>query len=227
MGTAAMALWTILSTSSAVRGEGPAAAAAATACDTTCPISSLVIPGATEAATADSTNAWISCRVAVSGTAAVTAVSTKVRSSSSDSADSPVGASPATACSTAAGSSALAPRSSPRCPQAWPLAEESGCHRLRMPELSTAGEAHARFPTGPLRQIQLSWLHHRPGRGALELEADHRRHAEIENAIRDFKYGVGLNHLPSGRFAANGAWLAVRWPTTWPAGRRGSAWESG
>ena len=43
----------------------------------------------------------------------------------------------------------------------------------------------------------------------LELEADHRRHAEIENAIRDLKYGVGLNHLPSGRFAANGAWLAV------------------
>src|SRR5450756_2571227 len=44
----------------------------------------------------------------------------------------------------------------------------------------------------------------------LALEADHRRHAEIENAIRDLKYGVGLNHLPSGRFAANGAWLAVQ-----------------
>ena len=41
------------------------------------------------------------------------------------------------------------------------------------------------------------------------MEADHRRHAEIENAIRDLKYGVGLNHLPSGRFAAN-AWLAVQ-----------------
>ena len=52
----------------------------------------------------------------------------------------------------------------------------------------------------------------------LELEADHRRHAEIENAIRDpassagqaLKYGVGLNHLPSGHFAANAAWLAVQ-----------------
>ena len=44
----------------------------------------------------------------------------------------------------------------------------------------------------------------------LQLEADHRRHAEIENAIRDLKYGVGLNHLPSGRFSANGAWLAVQ-----------------
>ena len=41
----------------------------------------------------------------------------------------------------------------------------------------------------------------------LELEADHRRHAEVENAIRDLKYGVGLNHMLSARFAANGAWL--------------------
>jgi Transposase DDE domain group 1 len=43
----------------------------------------------------------------------------------------------------------------------------------------------------------------------LELEADHRRHAEVENTIRDLKYGVGLNHLPSGRFAANTAWLTL------------------
>ena len=28
-----------------------------------------------------------------------------------------------------------------------------------------AGEAHARFPAGPIRQLQLSRLHHRPGRG--------------------------------------------------------------
>ena len=48
----------------------------------------------------------------------------------------------------------------------------------------------------------------------LELEADlghvNNSHAEIENAIRDLKYGVGLNHLPSGRFAANAAWLAIQ-----------------
>jgi Transposase DDE domain group 1 len=43
----------------------------------------------------------------------------------------------------------------------------------------------------------------------LALEADHRRHAEIENTVRDLKYGVGLNHLPSGRFGANAAWLAL------------------
>jgi hypothetical protein len=43
----------------------------------------------------------------------------------------------------------------------------------------------------------------------LALEADHRRHAVVENVIRDLKYGVGLNHLPSGRFAANAAWLTL------------------
>jgi hypothetical protein len=44
----------------------------------------------------------------------------------------------------------------------------------------------------------------------LTLEADHRRHAEVENAIRDLKYGMALNHLPSGKFGANGAWLAIQ-----------------
>lgn len=43
----------------------------------------------------------------------------------------------------------------------------------------------------------------------LELEADHRRHAVVEDAIRDLKYGVGLNHMPSGRFGANAAWLVL------------------
>lgn len=43
----------------------------------------------------------------------------------------------------------------------------------------------------------------------IELEADHRRHAVVEDAIRDLKYGVGLNHLPSGKFGANAAWLCL------------------
>lgn len=41
------------------------------------------------------------------------------------------------------------------------------------------------------------------------LEADHRRHAVIEDVVRDLKYGVGLNHLPSGRFGANAAWMIL------------------
>jgi Transposase DDE domain group 1 len=43
----------------------------------------------------------------------------------------------------------------------------------------------------------------------VDLEADHRRHAVVEDAVRDLKYGVGLNHLPSGRFGANAAWLTL------------------
>ena len=54
------------------------------------------------------------------------------------------------------------------------------------------GEAHARFPVGPLRHYSYhGFITDRDGE-MLELEADHRRHAEIENAIRDLKYGVGL-----------------------------------
>jgi hypothetical protein len=42
----------------------------------------------------------------------------------------------------------------------------------------------------------------------LELEADHRAHAVVELAIRDLKAG-GLAHIPSGKFTANAAWLAL------------------
>lgn len=42
----------------------------------------------------------------------------------------------------------------------------------------------------------------------LELEADHRAHAQVELVIRDLKEGAGWNHMPSGRFAANAAWAA-------------------
>ena len=41
------------------------------------------------------------------------------------------------------------------------------------------------------------------------LEADHRRHAVVEDVIRDLKYGVGVNQLPSGRFCANAAWMTL------------------
>ena len=36
----------------------------------------------------------------------------------------------------------------------------------------------------------------------------HRAHATVELAIRDLKEGAGLSRCPSGRFPANGAWLA-------------------
>jgi Transposase DDE domain group 1 len=54
------------------------------------------------------------------------------------------------------------------------------------------------------------------------LDAFHRAHAVVELAIRDLKEGAGLEHIPSGNFSANGAWLQcavlahnlMRWTTT-------------
>jgi hypothetical protein len=91
-----------------------------------------------------------------------------------------------------------------------------------------------RVPPSPGSQLALfaaygyhAFLTDRAG-DTLMLEADHRRHAEIENVIRDLKYGVGLNHLPSGKFGANAAWLALqvmahnlgRWVTRLTGGDR-------
>jgi hypothetical protein len=42
----------------------------------------------------------------------------------------------------------------------------------------------------------------------LAAEADHRRHAIVEQVIADLKNGP-LAHLPSGHFAANSAWLVL------------------
>jgi len=73
-----------------------------------------------------------------------------------------------------------------------------------------------RVPPTPGSQLALfatysyhAFLTDREG-DTLVLEADHRRHAEIENVIRDLKYGLGLNHLPSSKFGANAAWLGLQ-----------------
>lgn len=43
---------------------------------------------------------------------------------------------------------------------------------------------------------------------AVTVDRQHRHHAVVELAIRDLKAGAGLNHVPSGHFSANGAWVA-------------------
>jgi hypothetical protein len=48
----------------------------------------------------------------------------------------------------------------------------------------------------------------RPG-DLLEIEADHRRHAVVEQVIADLKGGAGWAHMPSGKFASNAAWIAL------------------
>jgi len=42
---------------------------------------------------------------------------------------------------------------------------------------------------------------------AVDVDAFHREHATVELAIRDLKEGAGLEHVPSGQFFANAAWL--------------------
>lgn len=67
---------------------------------------------------------------------------------------------------------------------------------------------------GPLLKDQTRYRRHffiadREG-DLLDLEKDHRRHAECECVICDLKYGMGLDHLPSGNFGANAAWLRIQ-----------------
>jgi hypothetical protein len=55
--------------------------------------------------------------------------------------------------------------------------------------------------------------------GAVDIDAFHRAHATVELAIKDLKEGAGMEHVPSGNFNANAAWLVcaalahnlVRW----------------
>jgi hypothetical protein len=61
-------------------------------------------------------------------------------------------------------------------------------------ELFPAWRHHAVLTDSPLTMLQA--------------EADHRRHAIVEQVIADLKNGP-LAHLPSGRFNANGAWLVL------------------
>jgi hypothetical protein len=43
----------------------------------------------------------------------------------------------------------------------------------------------------------------------IQIEADHRRHAEVELTIRDLKHDMGLNHFPTKSFGGNAAWLIL------------------
>jgi hypothetical protein len=65
---------------------------------------------------------------------------------------------------------------------------------------------------GAQAELFPDWRHHalltdRKGT-AIFLDADHRRHAVCELAIRDLK-AEGLAHCPSGRFFANAAWAVI------------------
>ncbi len=88
--------------------------------------------------------------------------------------------------------------------------------RLIVRRVATLDAQQALFP---------NWVHHAfvtNRQGPIRLEDEHHRaHAVCELAIRDLKEN-GLAHCPSGRFNANGAWLAlamlahnlIRWADT-------------
>ena len=66
--------------------------------------------------------------------------------------------------------------------------------------------------TGPQASLWPDWRYHafvtdRQG-SPVELDADHRRHAVCELAIRDLKDGAATP-LPLGGFLANAAWLVI------------------
>jgi Transposase DDE domain group 1 len=86
-------------------------------------------------------------------------------------------------------------------------------------ETTLAGKAGGRLIVRRTRLVGAQatlwpdWRHHafitdRAGT-AVALDADHRRHAVVELAIRDLKQGTGLCHCPSGVFGANAAWALV------------------
>ena len=65
---------------------------------------------------------------------------------------------------------------------------------------------------GAQAELWPNWRHHcfitdRADLDTAQADAYHRAHARVELAIRDLK-DTGLRHCPSGRFFANGAWLA-------------------
>jgi len=77
-------------------------------------------------------------------------------------------------------------------------------HRLVVRRTRLVGKQAELFP---------SWRYHafltdREGT-VVFLDADHRRHAVVELAIRDLKEGAGMTHCPSGNFNANAAWAVL------------------
>jgi len=74
---------------------------------------------------------------------------------------------------------------------------------VRRTRLADGAQA-ALFPT---------WRHHAfltdLGADTVTVDRFHRHHAVVELAIRDLKEGAGMDHVPSGRFNANAAWLGA------------------
>ena len=70
-----------------------------------------------------------------------------------------------------------------------------------------------RLTEGAQQRLWPDWRHHAfitntEHDTAAAADEFHRAHAVVELAIRDIKEGAGLEHVPSGHYGANCAWLA-------------------
>ena len=77
-------------------------------------------------------------------------------------------------------------------------------HRLIVRRTKLSDPRPALFPTYRYH----AFITDREG-DCVTLDADHRRHAVVELAIRDLKEGSGLERCPSGDFNANAAWAVL------------------
>ena len=80
------------------------------------------------------------------------------------------------------------------------------------PDPSPAGEAHSRFPA-PIRQLQLSRLHHRHGDNGGRPSATPRSHPSLRRGTQSSRQAVSPPTPPG-------------WPSNWPVGQRASVWAS-
>ena len=69
-----------------------------------------------------------------------------------------------------------------------------------------------RLAQGAQQRLWPDWRHHafitNTEHDTAAADRFHRAHAVVELAIRDLKEGSGLEHVPSGHYGANCAWLA-------------------
>lgn len=87
-----------------------------------------------------------------------------------------------------------------------------GYHSKRPKQSVRLVVRRTRLSEGPQRELWPDWRHHafitNTTLDAVTADQFHREHAVVELAIRDLKEGAGLEHIPSGHYGANCAWLA-------------------
>jgi hypothetical protein len=100
------------------------------------------------------------------------------------------------------------------CESAWTQIEYTSDGEAQVAECTYKGQrliVRRTRLTGHQAQLFPHWRHFGfvtdLGGDPVEVDQFHRQHATVELAIKDLKEGAGLEHVPSGNFFANSAWL--------------------